>query len=161
MSHTEGESSPARVEGSMSPADDVVEMQGFCTEIADLLRLPQNLKDRTNELQRLFGRQLFGWNRINEFLRGKARRVDGWEKDHARRILEQQREADLRAQADRHVDWLRSTVEHLQASGEELDGFNLAGLERALARAGASGRPVGRPGAAEFDADFDQRNRWD
>lgn len=156
MSQTEGESSPSRVEGSMSPADDVIEMQGFCTEIADLLRLPANLKDRTNELQRLMGRDLFGWNRINEFLRGKARRVDGWEKDHARRILEQQREADLSAKAVRHVAWLRSTVEHFQTAGEELDGFDVAGLERALARAGASRRAVGGAVASEFDPDFDQ-----
>jgi len=138
----------------MSPADDVAQMQDFCTEIADLLRLPANIKTRTNELHRLFGRDVFGWNRINEFLRGRARRVDGWEKDYVRGILEQQREADLRAKAESHVAWLRSTVEQVREAGEELDGFDVAGLERALARVGARHRAVGHSGA-----EFDQR-KW-
>lgn len=88
----------------------------------------------------------------------EVRRVDAEEMDVARAAVEQLREAALQRQSAGHLAWFRSTVEHLRQTDEEFHSFDVAGLERALARAGASGRAMG--GAiAESDADFDQR-RW-
>lgn len=138
--------SPIQVESSpMSPSADVVEMSDICTELADRLADGSREKDRVGALTFHLG---FGWNRALEFLRGKARRVDSWEKDHARRILEELREAELRQQAESHVNWLRSTVEHLRTTDEEFHQFDVDGLERALSRVGARGGALGGARAA-------------
>jgi hypothetical protein len=133
----------------MSAADDVIEMKGICAEIADLLRIPDNLKDRTNEIQRRFGRDLFGWNRINEFLRGKARRVDGWEKDIARRIRDELKRAERQRRDQDHLAWLAEQVEGMDGGAADV-------LQHLLRR---SGHLAGAVAVLETDADFDQR-KW-
>lgn len=103
-------------------------------------------KDRVSVIVTKLG---FGWNRALEFLRGKARRVDSWEKDNARRILDDLREQELSRKASSHIAWLRTTVEQLRASDEEFHQFDVAGLERALVRLGAPGGAVGSSCAAD------------
>ncbi len=124
----------------MSSADDVVEMKTLCGELAERLAPAGSVKARVNALM---GKLKLGENRVVEFLRGKARRVDSWEKDNARRVLEDLREAELRRTTEQRLQWLRTTVEHLRATDEEFHGFDIDGLERAAARVGAFSGPVG------------------
>jgi len=135
----------------------VAEMQSLAHEAADLTAISSNWKDRVSAAARVLN---LSFGRAKRLYFREARRVEVEEMDVARAAVEQLREAELRRQANVHITWLRSTVEHLQASGEELDGFDVAGLERALARVGTRNRAVGGPAASEFSADFDQRNGW-
>lgn len=133
----------------MSPASDVHEMQDICAELATLLHLPDSIQARTNELRRLFGREHFGWNRINEFVRGKARRVDGWEKDLARKVRDEvRREAQRRREHD-HLAWLAE-----QTKG--MDGGAADVLQHLLCRAGYVDGAVALS-EAEHD---DQSKNW-
>lgn len=136
----------------MSPASDVQEMQDICAELATLLRLPDSIQARTNELRRLFGRERFGWNRINEFVRGKARRVDGWEKDLARKVRDDIRREARQRREHEHLAWLAE-----QTKG--MDGGAADVLQRLLCRAGYVDSPVAVP-ETEADADFDQSSGW-
>ena|SRR5688572_12206396 len=135
------EKSRIRVErSSMTAEADVEEMQTLCGELAERLAPSGSVKARVNALM---GKLKLGENRVVEFLRGKARRVDSWEKDNARRVLEELREAELRRTTEQRLSWLRSTVEHLRQTDEEFHRFDVDGLERAVARLGAQDRPVG------------------
>jgi hypothetical protein len=137
------EKSPSCVErSSMSAEADVDEMKTLCGELAERLVPTGSVKARVNALM---GKLRLGENRVLEFLRGKARRVDSWEKDNARRVLEELREAELRRTTEQRLQWLRTTVEHLRATDEEFHGFDIDGLERAAARVGALSGPVGNP----------------
>ena len=122
---------------------------------ADLTAISSNWKDRVSAAAKVLN---LSFGRAKRLYFSEARRVEVEEMDFARTAIEQLREAELNREASVHLGWLRRTVEHLREAGEELDGFDVAGLERALARAGASHRAVGGAGA-EFNADFDQR-RW-
>lgn len=124
----------------MSAEADVDEMKTLVGELAERLVPAGSVKARVNALM---GKLKLGENRVVEFLRGKARRVDSWEKDNARRVLEELREAELRRTTEQRLQWLRSTVEHLRQTDEEFHGFDIDGLERAAARVGALSGPVG------------------
>jgi hypothetical protein len=133
----------------------VAEMQSLAHEAADLTALSSNWKDRVQAAARAVD---LSFGRAKRLYFREARRVDAGEMDRARAAIEELREASLRREASAHLTWLRSTVEQVREAGEELDGFDVAGLERALARVGARHRAVGHS-SAEFDADFDQR-KW-
>lgn len=135
----------------------VAEMSALAHEAADLTAISSNWKDRVQAAARVLD---LTFGRAKRVYFREARRVEAEEMDRARAAIEELREAELRRQSHVHIQWLRSTVEHLRAAGEELDGFEVDGLERAIARVGASGSAVGRAGAPEFDADFDQRSGW-
>jgi hypothetical protein len=126
----------------MSPETDVAEMEIICGDLADRLAVGTGAKARIKAVADALG---IGWNRSLELLRGKARRVDGYEKDHARRKLEELKEAELRRTTESRLAWLRSTVEHLRQTDEEFHRFDVDGLERAVSRMGALGGPVGDP----------------
>ncbi len=56
----------------------------MAAEIADLARVGHSVKARTSAVAQCLG---VSWNRANEFLRGKARKVEAWEMDRAHDAL--------------------------------------------------------------------------
>lgn len=143
------EHSPNRVEDSpMSAADDVVEMQSICEFIAEKLAISRKDKDRTKAIYSALNPhgqrdELVTWNRCYEFLKGKARLVQSWEKDLARTQRDAIRAADRERRAQEHVEWLQFIHQQATAEGEDMDRAEIAALERVLARVGALGGPVG------------------
>lgn len=130
----------------MSAIADVSEMQGICAEIVRLL--PVGLqKQQVPELARKIG---VTENRALEFLRAKARRVDSWEKDVARRLRDDLRRAAERRREHEHLTWLQE-----QMAG--MDGSGVDALQHLLRRGGYEAGAVAVP---ETDANFDQRNGW-
>lgn len=132
----------------------VAEISALAHQAADLTAGSSNWKDRVQAAARAFN---VSFGRAKRLYFKEARRVDAEEMDVARAAVEQLREAALRRDSTHHLTWLHTTVEHLRQTDEEFHSFDVAGLERALARSGASGRAVG---GAEADEDFDQRNGW-
>lgn len=128
----------------------VAEMSALAHEAADFTAPSSNWKDRVQAAARTFG---LPFGRTKRFYFGEARRVEAGEMDVARAAVDELREAKLRREAERHIAWLRSTVEHLRQTDEELGGFDVDGLERALSRSGASHGTVGSPGHVGTDAD--------
>lgn len=136
----------------MSAADDVAEMQTLAGFIADKLAASTKNKDRTNALHAAFnpranrGEELISWNRCFEFLTGRARLVQSWEKDLARA----KREAIETAQRERrnreHIEWLRFVHEQAVSDGADMDRADIAALERVLSRVGALDSAMGNPG---------------
>lgn len=158
MSRPEGENSPTEGEGSMStdeamsPRHDVLKMQSICEAIADLLAAPGDVKARTRPVRSRLGVKLFSWNRINEFLRAKARRVDSWEMDHARAQLAALKAEAEQREAAEHVDWLARTLASYRASPDPyLRRPEISALERTLAAAGLLDRPLGSGTAPQGD----------
>lgn len=143
------ENSPFREEiAPMSAIADVSEMQGICAEIVRLL--PVGLqKQQVPELARKIG---VTENRALEFLRAKARRVDSWEKDVARRLRDDLRRAEQRRREHEHLTWLQE-----QMAG--MDGGGVDALQHLLRRGGYEAGAVAVPEA--FDpADDDQSRNW-
>ena len=130
----------------MSAIADVSEMQGICTEIVKLLPLGLQ-KQQVPELARKIG---VTENRALEFLRAKARRVDSWEKDVARRLRDELRRAEQRRREHEHLTWLAGQV-------EGMDGGPADVLQHLLRR---SGHLAGAVAVSETEADFDQRDGW-
>lgn len=135
----------------------VAEMQSLAHEAADLTAISSNWKDRVSAAARVLN---LSFGRAKRLYFSEARRVEVEEMDRARAAIEELREAELRRQSSIHVEWLRRTVQQVRAAGEELDGFDVDGLERALSRVGARVGSMGHRAASEFDADFDQRSGW-
>jgi hypothetical protein len=133
----------------MSAADDVYEMKTLATELADRLagQGASANKARVAAVSREIG---VGWNRALEFLSGKARRVDAWEKEHAKRRIAELRDAERRRLENEYLDWL-------VASAPERRGAMLDRLEQALrvARGGDSAVAV-----SEASEDHDQSRAW-
>lgn len=130
----------------MSAADDVFEMQHLCETLAE--KLTRSLREKVR-IRAIRSRVLtpnntpaFGENRVLEFLRGRARRVDSWEKDLVRKELERIAEAERMAELQKHVRWLRRTTEYLRATDEELHGLDIDAIEQAVRVAGAEGGPL-------------------
>ena len=150
----------------MSAADDVIEMQSLCDFIAGRLASSKKDKDRTNAIYSAFnpelhrGQELISWNRCFEFLRGKARRVDGWEKDLARAKRDAIKAAERQRQTQEHIAWLRSIHEGAAASGADVDRADLAVLERVLSRVGALDSALGDTGFTDADERHDQSRDW-
>jgi len=118
----------------MSPEADVMEMQSLCAEIADRAGASRE-KERIDAVRRQLG---VGWNRALEFLRGKARRVDSWEKDHARRNIEELRR---RAAID-HIANLNRTLAYLKTTDPDGYGAHVDAMERSLVASGLLARPL-------------------
>ena len=135
----------------------VAEISALAHEAADLTAGSGNWKDRVRAAARAFG---MSFGRAKRVYFKEVRRVDAEEMDVARAAVEQLREAALQRQSVGHIAWLRATVEHLRQTDEEFHRFDVDGLERAISRASAPRRALGRPSSSEFDADFDQRNGW-
>lgn len=129
----------------MSAADDVMEMQGLVGFIADKLAPSPKDKARTQAIYDALNprrEELISWNRCFEFLKGKARLVQSWEKDLAREKRDAIRAAERERRAQEHVEWLQF-IHQQAASDEDVDRSEIAALERVLARVGALDRPMG------------------
>ena len=145
----------------MSAADDILEMKGLCSQIADRLAASSDDKDRVNAVvQALMAR--VSWNRAFEFLKGRARRIDSWEKDLARARLTELKRIEREREAQRTIAWLASALEGAAASGADVDRSDLAAVQRVLARIGASDSALGDTEPAFTDADetADQSRDW-
>jgi hypothetical protein len=135
-------SSKNKERASMSPADDVVEMQGIANELADrLVGIGAQLQQRVGAVLKVFTVErvaLITDNRALEFIKGKARRVDAWEKEHAARQLEKLR----RDEAVNHVANLNRTLAYLREVDPDGYGAHIAAMEHTLAEAGVLARTV-------------------
>lgn len=123
----------------MSAEADVAEMKSLCGELADRLAGSDAYKDRVRTVQSKLG---LSWNRAMEFLRGKARLVQSWEKDHARAVLRELREAEQRRREQDHLVWLRQQIDRARATGEEFHGPHVDGLEHVFRLARDPGSAV-------------------
>lgn len=131
----------------MSAADDVFEMKSLASELADRLAGQGSAKARIATVSKEIG---VSWNRALEFLSGKARRVDAWEKEHAKRRIAELRDAARRRLENEYLDWL-------VASAPEHRGPMLDRLEQVLRSArGADGAVAVLP-SSDADAEYDQR----
>jgi hypothetical protein len=153
----------------MSAADDVSEMQSLAEYIAERLSISKKDKDRTKALYTAFnpelhrGNEMVSWNRCFEFLKGKARIVQSWEKDLARAKRDAIKAAERQRRTQEHIAWLRSIHDGAAQAGADMDRADLAAVERVLSRIGALGSTLGDTGAAGFtDADnrHDQSEGW-
>lgn len=114
----------------MSSADDVLEMQTLSAELADRLAgRGAAAKVRIGAVANAIG---VGGNRALEFIKGKARRVDAWEKEHAKRRLSELRQRERIERETEHLRWLECEIARHRASGEELRGQHIDGLLDAL-----------------------------
>ena len=137
----------------MSAADDVAEMQTLAGFIADKLGASTKNKDRTKALYDALNPnahrdELVSWNRCFEFLTGRARLVQSWEKDLARAKRQAIEAADRERRNREHIEWLRFVHEQATENGADMDRSDLAALERVLSRVGALDRAVGSAGHA-------------
>lgn len=150
-SSIDGEISPINMEhASMSAADDVLEMKLLTNDLADrLVGKGAKLAARAGAVLKAIGGDITD-NRALELLKGKARRIDGWEKDNARRRLAALRERERLERENEHLAWLECEIARHRASGEELRGPHVDGLEHLLRVArGADGAvAVSREGDA-------------
>lgn len=128
------------------------EMYSHVVEAASSAPSP-NWKDRVHAAARVLG---LPFPRAKAFYYREERRITAEEMDRARVRIQQFREQRLRREAEQHIAWLSATVEQLRQGGEELAGFDIPRLERALALAGTSDGAVGDL-ATE---DHDQSKEW-
>ena len=130
----------------MSASSDVMEMQSLCGEIADRAVGSGREKERIGAVSRQLG---VGWNRALEFLRGKARRVDSWEKDNALRQLAELKDQERRRREAAHLLWLESEIGRLRETSEEFHGPHVDGLEHFLRLARGADSAVAIPPAPD------------
>lgn len=112
----------------MSAEGDVRQMKEWCWEIADHYRSGPSMQESVTAVMKQVG---VGANRAYEFLKARARRVDGWEKDAARAALKRIEEAKDAAFYAR----LGTTVAKLKAVDPEFYRADIAQLERVLSQA--------------------------
>lgn len=137
----------------MSSAEDVLEMKSLANEIADrLVGAKAKLAARAGVVIKAIGGDTTE-NRALEFLSGRARRIDGWEKDNARRRRAELRERERIERENEHLRWLECEIARHRASGEELRGQHIDGLLDALRAArGEDGSVAVRQDAAGVPA---------
>lgn len=128
----------------MSAASDVLEMQELCSEIADLSAVTHHMKSRVTAVVKALHERVTD-NRAYEFLRGKALRVDSWEKDLARLERDRLRAASRAVRHAEHLAWLESQIGRFEASGEEHVGPHVDGLVHFLRVARGEAGPVALP----------------
>jgi len=136
----------------MSSADDVLEMKLISNELADRLAgAGAKLAARAGVVMKAIGGTTTE-NRALEFLRGKARRVDGWEKDNARRRRAELRTAERRQRENEHLHWI---ISELETTNPELARQLIDGLQHVVGRVGDEGGAL-----AISEADADQSIEW-
>lgn len=126
----------------MSAEVDVREMRTLCEQIADFFAPNQNEKARTRAVMRQVG---VGANRAYEFLKGRARRVDAFEKDAARSVVSEIEEA----RNAEHLNWLASEAARLREGDADFCGEHIDALEHLVRRLRAQAGPVDFQNAAQ------------
>jgi hypothetical protein len=112
----------------MNAADDVLDMQRVTNELADrLVGAGAKLAARAGAVVKAIGGDTTD-NRALEFLKGKARRVDAWEKHNAERRRDELRELERIERENQHLAWLECEIARHRASGEELRGPHIDAL---------------------------------
>lgn len=102
----------------MSAVADVNEMQALCIDIADrLVGKGAAEKVRIPVLAEKIG---ISTNRALEFLRAKARRVDSWEKDSARKLRDKLERAERRQREHEHLAWLAEQTSGMGGSAADV-----------------------------------------
>lgn len=142
-----GENSPICEErASMSAADDVLEMQGLTTEIADLLvGKGALLKERVGAVLKEINSgatEPITENRALEFMKGKARRVDAWEKENAERRVAELRRREREREISRLLVNLNRTAAYLRTTDPDGHRDDVAAIERTLRLAGVLDRTL-------------------
>ncbi len=92
----------------MSSSSDVIEMQGWAREYADLTAASSNFKDRVRSVARGFG---VTWSRARGFYFGDARTVQAFEYKAAKAALDAERS---RSQSRTLHEQLVATAQHLE-----------------------------------------------
>lgn len=111
----------------MSPEADVLEMQSVLEQIADFLAPRGTDQARATAIQRDFvtpdRKPMFTWNRAFELLKGRARRVDGFEKETAKRRLAKLQEdrSDAVRESQENYRVLEARIAQLEALYERID----------------------------------------
>lgn len=118
----------------MSPEADVAFMEDACVRIADARSGSASMKRKIDAVMRALR---VTENRAYEFLKGKARRVDGYEKDRARQVIAEIEAENARRKEQEHIEWLRSTYEHLREEDAGVDSKEVVRLEHLLRKLGA------------------------
>lgn len=149
----------------MSPEADVLEMQSLFEKLAEMLVPRGKDIECVRAIYTEFrtagknGNPLFTWNRVHELLKGRARRVDGFEKDNVKQRLA----AIAALREGEHADAVRRSQEkyrtleariaaleaYFQAGDEEfgrefVDGFraSIDGQGQGFDRSGTGNGPV-------------------
>jgi hypothetical protein len=126
-----------------------LEMTSMVQEAADAAST-SNWKDRVQAAARILG---LPFSRAKAFYYGEYRRLTAEEMDLARTRIQQHREDRLHASHQEHLAWLYDTITQLHEAGEDVGGFEIDRLQRAIARLGPDHRAV--------DAeDEDQSREW-
>jgi hypothetical protein len=137
----------------MSSADDVLEMKDVTNTLADyLVGKGALLKERVGAVLAAINEDAaepISDNRALELLKGKARRVDAWEKEHATRRLEKLRDRARRERELAHLRWLESEIARHRATGSGIRGAHADGLEHFLRMARSEAGAVGVPAARD------------
>jgi hypothetical protein len=128
-----------------------LEMASMVQEAADAART-SNWKDRVHAAARILG---LPFARAKALYYGEYRRLTAEEMDLARLRIQQHREDRLHETHQQHLAWLYDTVAHLHEAGEDVAGFDVGRLERAVARLGADHRALGYQ-----PEDEDQSREW-
>lgn len=139
----------------MNAADDVREMESITNQIADrLVGIGAQLQVRVSAVTRLFnaGTAVFSGNRVFEFLKGRAKRVDAWERDYAARQLHDLKERERAERDAAHFAWLEGEIARHRVSGTEHRGAHVVALEHLLR--------VARAEAGVPAEDHDQSREW-
>jgi hypothetical protein len=137
VSLIEREKSPKCVErSSMSSADDVLEMKTLTNLLADLMVGTAALvKERVGAVLDAINADAsepISANRAGEFLSGKARQILAWEKENAKRRVAELKRARERQREQEHLLWIEEQIGRHRASGEELRGPMVDGLQHFL-----------------------------
>ena len=131
--------------------NSALEMTSMVQEAADAART-SNWKDRVQAASRILG---LPFARAKAFYYREDRRVTAEEMDLARQRIQQHREDRLHASHQEHLAWLYDTIRQLHEAGEDVAGFEVDRLQRAVARLGPAGRAM--DATTDADADYDQR----
>ncbi len=131
----------------MSAADDVYEMKSLTNELADRMAgIGAQLQVRVSVVLKAINAgasEPITGNRAYEFLKGRAQRVDAWEKENAKRQLEELRERERIARDNAHLAWLECEIARHRAAGTEFRGAHVNGLVDLLRMARDEASPVG------------------
>lgn len=130
----------------MSPEADVAFMEDACVRIAETRAMGASVKQKIGAIVRALR---VSENRAYEFYKGKARRIDGFEKDRAREVLNEIEAENARRKEAEHIEWLRSTYEQMAEEGEGVGGREAIQLEHLLRKLGALGSAVEVPSASQ------------
>lgn len=123
----------------MSREADVAFMKIACGDIAEARAPGGDMAQRTYAVLRALRTR--NWhpteNRIYELIKGKSRRIDGFEKDRARAVLKKIEAENVCRKNTEHLLWLQSQVAGLkETSDPDFVGGHVDALEQVIRNLG-------------------------